>query len=294
MSMYAALDELATGQTAAARATIQWYVSRMGAGYVAPGEATSWVNGQPIVSTMAEPLTAAVFLMTQLAYQGQYGLGIIPPQYNAGANKTITVTTTPSNDWPQWINVPYYLDKTGDSVSGSAQTDIKRVYLSNDSSNIYIRIDNTLGTLPAFNTEPKFGIMVYSEDYNHSGSIPSLGTGFYGGTLDRPMQYLVARWSDSSTFSRFKVASGAWTYDSSVSGVTIPQWDTSTGRIEVVIPISTLTSSGSVSMGSWANLNVALAYHNTSTNTWTDDDILAIHYQLTSSGGAWIYGNSDQ
>lgn len=150
------------------------------------------------------------------------------------------------------------------------------------------------GTLPGYNTEPKLAMMLYSEDYNHNGATPSLGTGFFGGTLDRPMQYLVARWSDSTTFSRFKVVSGAWAWDSNITSVIAPQWDTTSGRMEMVIPISVLTSSGSVNQGSWANFNVALAYHNPSTNTWTDDDILPIHYRLTASGTAWLYGNSDQ
>jgi len=293
MSMYVALYEMATGQSANALARLQWYASRSGVGYMPPGEATSWVNGQPIVSTMSEPLTAAAFLMTVLAYQHQYTIGILPPQYNAGANKTINVTTNAAADWPQWDNVPYYLDKTGDSVSGSSMTDIKRVYVSNDATNIYVRIDNAGGTLSGYNTEPKFAMMVYSEDYNHNPSTPSLGTGYFGGTLDRPMQYLVARWSDSTTFSRFKVVNGAWTFDSAITGVTAPQWDTTTGRMEMVIPISALTSSGSVGQGTYANFNVALAYHNAGTNTWTDDDILPIHYRLTTSGVPWLFGNSD-
>ena len=135
---------------------------------------------------------------------------------------------------------------------------------------------------------------MYAEDYDHGAGVPSLSTGFYGGTLDRSMQYLVARWSDSTTFSKYIVSGGAWTFSSNITNVIAPQWDPTIGRIEMVIPISALSSTGTSALNRWANLNVAFAYHNVSTNTWSDADMLAIHARLTDTTTPAIVGNLER
>ena len=71
---------------------------------------------------------------------------------------TINETTTPSNDWPQWRNIPFLDGNPAGSASGSAMTSIKRVYVSNDSTNLYVRVDNASGSLSAYNTSPDFAI----------------------------------------------------------------------------------------------------------------------------------------
>lgn len=294
MTMYVGLQELYGGRPDLTLARMQWYASRTGKGYMPVGEAVSWVTQQPAVSTMAEPITNAAFIITALAYQNMFDPRLVPPQYNAGAYKAITVNLGTDGDWPQWRNVPYFLDKTGDTAAGSTMGNIKKAYVSNDGGNIYIRIDNASGSLSAFNTSPKFAVMVYAEDYNHAAGVPATGTGFYGGVLDRPMQYMVARWSDGSGFSRFKVVNGAWSWDRDITEVIGPQWDTATGRIEVVVPISVLTSTGTANMGDWTNLNIGLAYQDPTTGAWRDEDLLAIHYRLTASGTAWLYGNVER
>lgn len=58
--------------------------------------------------------------------------------------------------------------------------------------------------------------------------------------------------------------------------------------------ISALSSTGSSALNRWANLNVAFAYHNVSTNTWSDADLLAIHYRLTDTATAAIVGNLER
>ncbi len=291
LSMYMALYEIYTGQTSNAFSRLQWYVSRSAYGYTPPGEAVSYVTQSPIVSTTAEPLTAASFLITTLAYEGQFDPRITPPDQNAGAYQPVTVSSGTIGDWSQYSAIPYFKSGTTSTNSGSTMGKIDRVYISNDANNIYIRVDNHSGSLSGFNTEPKFALHVYSEDFNHLSSISSTATAFYGRTLDRPMQFMVGRWSDSANYSHFYVNGGNWTWDSNVTSVIAPQWDTTTGRIEAVVPISAVASGGSAPMGSWAYMDIALAYHNPSTNTWTDDDLLQIHYRLTSSGTAWLYGN---
>ncbi len=292
MTMFVALYEMYTGQMANAFSRLQWYVSRSGVGYMPPGEAVSWVTQQPIVSTMSEPFTAASFLIAALTYTGQYDPRVVPLNANASAYATVNVTTTPSSDWPQWREIPYYDGQPADSGSGSAMTDVARVYMSNDASNIYLRIDNASGAFSAFNTAPEFAVLVYAQDFNHSSSLSSSSTAFYGASLDHPMNYLVARWSNSTSYSHFTAnSSGGWSWDYNLTTIA-PQWDPATGRLEMVIPISAVASSGSAAAGSWAYVDVELAYQNPSTGVWQDDDIDGLHYDLAASGQAWLYGNT--
>jgi GH15 family glucan-1,4-alpha-glucosidase len=290
MTMFDAIDEVFTGNTSAALTRLQWYASRSGVGYMPPGEAVAWPTSQPVLSTMSEPLTASSFVMAALTYTGAYDPRVQATNANAGAYDTINETTNPSADWSQWTNVPYYTFPKGVSQSGSGMTDLRDVYISNDANNIYVRVDNDSGTLSAFNTSPKFALLVYAQDFNH-GSGTSSSTGEYGRALDHPMNYLVGRWSDSTSFAKFSAGSTGWTSTGSISSIA-PQWDTTTGRIEAEIPISAVASTGSAATGSHAYLDVELAYQNPSTGTWQDDDLGAIHYQLTGSGTAWQYGNT--
>ncbi|MFC5469541.1 glycoside hydrolase family 15 protein [Cohnella suwonensis] len=289
MTSYHALYSIYNGDLTTALAELKWMVSRMGVGYMAPGEAVSRITLKPLPSTMVEPVTAAWFVVTALAYGGQADLRVIPPQENVGAYKAITVTTTVSNDLSQYSNVPYYLDNNA-SVSGSGDTDIQRVYISNDASNLYVRIKNKSGSLSAYNTAPRFAMMVYAEDYKH-GAAASLGTGMYGGTLDHSAQYMVGRWSDSSTYAMFKVSGGTWTFDHFITSVIAPQWSTSSGDIEMVIPLSELSSTGAVATGDYSNLNVVLVRQNPSTSAWSEDDVQALHDRKMTTGEAWFYGN---
>lgn len=290
MTMLVALYEVYTGQLTNALSRLQWYASVSGVGYMPPGEAVSWQTDQPIVSTMSEPFTAATFVMTSLAYTNQYDPRVYQTGANASAYATVSETTSPATDWPKWRSIPFYDGNPAGSSSGSAMSSIKRVYAANDTSNVYIRVDNASGALSAYNTSPYFATMVYAQDFNHSGSLHSTSTGFYGGTLDHPMNYLFARWSNSSTFSMFSAnSSGGWSWDTNLS-IQAPQWDTTTGRIELEIPITDMASSGSASSGSWSYLDIETAYDNS--GTWTDDDIVGLHYELASSGQAWLYGST--
>ena len=76
--------------------------------------------------------------------------------------------------------VPYYTFPPACSQSGSAMTDIRDVYITNDGSNIYVRVDNASGALSAFNTTPKFALLVYAQDFNHRHRSAHDSTGEYG------------------------------------------------------------------------------------------------------------------
>lgn len=291
MAMYLAMYETAIGQDSDALARLTWYTSRTAAGYLPPGEAVSNVTQLPAPSTMPEPVTGAWYVLAALVYEGQHDPVVLPPLANAGSHTTIMVDPGTAGDWPEWQPVPYFLDPVGDNASGDPRTDIRDVALANDGSNLYLRIDNAAGNLPGFDTPPRFAAHLYSEDYAANPATSYTPTGIHGGSLDRPMAYLVGRWSDSTSYARF-VADGAggWAYDSDLTSVIAPQWDPAAGRIELVVPRSALASTP-VGDGSWAKLDIALARQDPSTGTWVDDDLVQIHYRLTGAGTPWLYGN---
>lgn len=290
MSAYAALHHLYRGEKQTALSYLKWMASRTAVGYMAQGEAVSRITLKPLPSTMVEPVTGAWFIITALVYEDQADIKVIPPQFNAGAYKYINVTTTVANDLAQWSNVPYYHDRLSDSDSGSGDTDIAKVYVSNDANNLYVRIKNASHHLSGYNTAPRFAMTVYAEDFKHS-TAESLTTGLYGGNLDRSMQYMVSRWSDSGDFAKFHVSNGSWTFEEHLTGITIPQWDVNTGDIEMVVPLSELSSTGSVNTDDWSNLNIVLVRQDPTTLNWNEDDLIAIHYRVTTSGDQWYYGN---
>ena len=290
MSMYLALYYTYTGNLAAALPRLTWYASRTAVGYMPPGEAVSNVTQKPIISTMVEPVTGAWYVLAALAYTGQADTRVYPPISKAGAEAGLTVNAGTTGDWPQWNPIPYYVSPVGDETSGVATTDIKNVAIANDANNVYVRVDNASGTLPGFNTTPRFAINVYAGDYSGNASTPTSSTAMYGRALPRPAAYMVGRWSDSTNYARFTVSGGTWTATSSITSVIAPQWDTATGRIELVIPRSALTS-GAANDGSVVPLTIALVRQNPSTLAWSEDDTITLRYELTPPSTPWLYGN---
>lgn len=290
MTMFDTIYDVLSGQNTLAFERLQYYASVSGVGYMPPGEAVAWPTSQPVISTMSEPLTASAFILAALTYTGKYDPRVNATNANASDYATVNITTTPSSDWSKWTNIPYYTFPAGASTSGSTMTNIGDVYISNDANDIYIRVDNSSGAFSAYNTSPDFALLVYAQDFNHSTSLTSRTSGEYGRTLDHAMNYMVGRWSDSANFATFSASSSGWTAGSNLTSIA-PQWDTSTGRIEAAIPISSLASGGSASAGSWSYLDIELAYQNPSTGTWEDDDLGAIHYELAGSSSTTLYGN---
>jgi GH15 family glucan-1,4-alpha-glucosidase len=290
MSMWVAVYEVLAGDRATALARLQWLAGITGTGYMPSGEAVSNVTLQPLPSSMCEPLTASSFLLAALIYEGQYALGIVPPIYNAGTWKSMSVSFTAENDWEQWSDVPYF---TGPQTASapSATYQIKRVYAANDGSNLYLRVDNAQNQLPAYDEQPLFALRVYSQDFGNANAGGTM-MGLSGESLRRPMVYMVERHSDSDVFQHWTAAGGAWSADYSVDGVISPQWDPATGRIEAVVPLSSVSSGGAV-FGGWTELMVVLAYYDAGSSSWRDGDSLLLHYRLSTGDQDWIYGNID-
>lgn len=290
MTMYLALYYIYNANLTAALPRLTWYASRTAVGYMPPGEAVSNVTQKPIISTMVEPVTGAWYVLAALAYTNQADTRMYAPISNASAQAGLTVHAGTTGDWPQWDPIPYFTSPVGNSASGVSTTDIRNVAIANDSSNIYVRVDNAAGTLPGFNTTPRFAVNVYAGDYSGNSATPTSSTAMYGTALSRPAAFMVGRWSDSNNFSRFHVSGGAWTADSTITSVIAPQWDTTTGRIELVIPRSSLTSAGAAD-GATVPITISLVRQNPTTLAWSEDDTIALRYKLLPASTPWTYGS---
>ncbi len=292
MSLWIAVYDILRGRLDLALPRMQWCASIYGKGYMPPGEAVSNVTMQPVLSSMSEPLTASAFVLTALLYEGQAKLSVIPPVYNAGTAKTINVSLGTAGDWPQWNNVPYFVGPQSAPTVSPLFT-IKRVYISNDYTNLYLRVDNAAGSFPLFEQQPLFGLHVYSQDFANSGAA-GINFGIYGQHASRPMNFMAERRSDSDTFQHWSAGNGTWTGDRTIDWVMPPQWDTASGRLEAVIPISALASGDVWFGGAWADILVVLAYYDSTNNWWTDGDRMLVHYRLSTPDQAWLYGNIEQ
>jgi GH15 family glucan-1,4-alpha-glucosidase len=291
MSLWVAVYDILRGQRGLALPRMQWCASIFGKGYMPPGEAVSNVTRQPLPSSMSEPLTASAFILTALMYEEQYSLSVIPPIYNAGAAKTIGVSFGAGGDWRQWTDVPYFVGPQ--SASGSSpMCTIKRVYITNDYTNIYVRVDNVSGAFSPYQQQPSFSLHVYGQDLA-GGNPANSSLGIYGQPLNRPMSYMVERRSDTSNYQRWRVDNGEWVVDRAIGSVIAPQWDPATGRLEAVIPISAMAS-GYASMGNWADILIVLVSYDAARNVWHDGDRMLLHYRLSVPGQSWIYGNIEQ
>jgi len=289
MSMYLALYEVDTGDRADALSRLTWYTSRTADGYMPPGEATSNVSRKPVLSTMAEPVTGAWYVLAALAYTGQSDTRAYPPVSEAGTSAAITVDGGTTGDWPQWDAVPYFTSAPPATASSDADTVIRDVAAADDESNVYLRVDNTSGHLPAYQASPAFGIDLYSGDLSGSASTPTTTTGIDGEHLARPVSFLLVRRSTDDHYLRYHVANGAWVQDADVTSVIEPQWDPATGRVELVAPRSALAG-GATNDGTVAPMVVELE-HQGSDRSWSADSSTTLRYRLTASGTAPLYGN---
>ncbi len=293
MSLWVAVYDILRGHPAVALPRMQWCATIFGKGYMPPGEAVSNVTLQPLLSSTSEPLTASAFILTALLYEAQCSLSVIPPLYNAGAAKTVAVSFGATDDWPQWTNVPYFVGSQPATASSPMCT-IKRVYITNDFTNIYVRVDNVAGAFSLYQHQPFFALHVYSQDFAN-GNPASSNFGIYSQPLSRPMSYMVARRNDTAAYQHWRVSNGVWGVDETIGWVIPPQWDSATGRLEAVIPISALaTRSPSFGSDAWADVLLVLVSYDSAKNVWSDGDRMLLHYRLSMPDQAWIYGNIEQ
>lgn len=211
---------------------------------------------------MCEPITGAAYLMTLLAYSGQFDMRVYSPQVNAGVYKQIYINGGCYADWEQWSNVPYYTDKVGDNIG---EYDIKRVALANDSSNIYLKIDTTEWNLPGYCDFNTFAVRVVVDD-----------------------TYLLTRNSYSDAYALYRNVNGSWQYDRDITSVIAPQWEPESGRIEMAIPYEAIGCSYP-SEGMWNNLKISITQGD-GVNGLVSDTFKA-HYRMTGCFMEWLLGN---
>lgn len=281
MTMWDSIYQSYIGNKSKAYDMLEWFKHRTGTGYMVTGECASNVTEAPCISTACEPVTAAAYVLACLAYNGD-DFRIYASENNAGAHKTLNVTNGASKDWSQYKYVPYYVDETGETKD--SRTDIKKVYIANDDKNIYVRINNAAGNLNGFNSNSKFKTSVYCENFGKT-------TGTTQKTIDgtamgRNMAYAFTRTSSEDSYDKYTVSGSNWTKSGSVSGVIAPQWDTSTGGIEMVIPRSEI---GNPADDSWGHIDVVLSQN--SNNSWSDQDVVKLNYRLTSGNESWMLGD---
>jgi hypothetical protein len=291
MSMWVAAYE-SLGDRQAALHRMQWFVSTTGAGYMPQGEAVSNITSLSVLSSMSEPLTAASYVLAALSLLGTSDLRIRPPISNAGTFKQLAVAPGAAGDDLGWQNVPYFVGG-GKARGRRPQTTIGRVYLANDGGMLHVRIDNAAGALPAFGAEPAFAIRLYSSDFAGQAT-EVVRWGLERSPLNRAFSYAVERRSTEDRFRRWAVVNANWQDQPDIGGVTEPQWNPATGRIEVGVPLAALSSTAPAAGAAWATLAISLASQDAPANAWAEADHLLIHYRLSTADQQWIYGDIEQ
>jgi hypothetical protein len=153
-------------------------------------------------------------------------------------------------------------------------------------------MDNCAGQLPLYQAQPAFALRVYSGDFSGNGG-ESTTLGLDQQPIPRGMSFMVERHSDEDVLRSWAVSVGQWVEQADVAGMIEPQWDPSTGRSELAIPITTISSgSGAPQLGSaWASLVLTMARYDQPTSSWIDGTKVLLHYRLSSDSDQWIFGN---
>ncbi|OPJ65253.1 CBM35 domain-containing protein [Clostridium oryzae] len=283
MVMWDSIYQTYKGNGSKAYDMLEWFKHRTATGFMVTGEAVSNVTEAPLVSTAAEPVTAASFILASLAYSNNYDMRVYSSEYNAGCSKGVKVTNGANADWNQYKYIPYYVDPSNDGVADDAQTDIRKVYVSNDDTNIYIRINNAAGTLPTTSSD-SFQVSAYVEDFAKTAATTTATQ--YGTDLGRNMAYMFTRKNADTGYSKYSVDNGSWKLNKNITSVIAPQWDTASGGIEIVIPRSEI---GSPKDDSWGHITIDLSkYIN---GSWKDQDMVRLNYRITGNSESWLYGD---
>ena len=279
ISNWNAICSAYTGDSQKAENIFDWNLHRTCAGYMFTGECVSDVTEKPCVSTATEPTTAASFILAALVWNGDLDMRIIPDRSNAGCYKELAVHDGCEGDWTQYEFVPYYLDACADAVSSDLS--IQKVYITNDMSNLYIRVDNESGSLPAYCAETVFqvGAHIRSSTESAAGTTSTLN----GTSLPHSFSKAFVRSSDSTTVDRYEISGSAWAFSNTESGARV-EWSPAAGRIQMVIPLESIGAAVSETE-TWLDCAVSIG------SGGTDSDVFEIHYRLTGSSQQWLYGD---
>lgn len=260
------------GDSSTAMQIMNWAKHRTGVGFMITGECVSDISEKPIVSTASEPVTAAAYVLAYLTIGGDLDLRIYPDSANAGAYKSVSITEQIEN---QYDYIPYYCDVIGDTTS--VDLDISRIYISNDASNLYVRIDND-GSI--INTG--FQYAIYCTD--SSQSLTTYGYTLNQGVLRHPASYVLLYDNATSTIKKYTAGTTGWALTGTVAN-SASRVNLSDGIVELVIPLSTI-GINSIETQSWFYVSTYLSQTGVG-----DIDNLILNYRTTGSSDTWLYGN---
>lgn len=260
------------GNTATSLQILDWAKHRTGVGYMITGECVSDISEKPVVSTASEPVTAAAYILAYLTTSGNLDLRIYPDSANAGAYKQVDLTVS---DNSQYDYIPYYCDLIDDSAT--LDLDIDRLYISNDASKLYIRVDND-GSIANTGVQ----CTVYCSDPSQTSA--TLGYTLSQSTLRHPAAYAFRYDNSTGTITKYTASTNGW----QMAGVLTSadsRIDTSKGTIELAVPLSEI-GVHSISTQSWFYASTFLGSASTG-----DSDNIIINYRTTSESDTWLYGN---
>jgi GH15 family glucan-1,4-alpha-glucosidase len=289
MSMWAAVYEALTGDEDAATRRLQWFASTSGAGYMPQGEAVSNVTSLSVMSSMSEPLTAASYIIAALTCLGSYDPRLEPPIQQAGCARTLVISPGTTSDLPQWDAIPYFAFPDASHATFPTSS-IARCWIANDNSNLFVRINNVAGILSLFAADPRFAVSVYTADFGN-GPSPALAVGLDGRALPRPASFALQRRSDETALLRWTARGSGWQAAETVDVDIAPQWNPSSGTIEVKIPLSAISTTIPAPGNIWTYLITSIANYDKDTDSWIDDRKAVFHYRLTAAETPPIYGN---
>lgn len=274
ISFWNAISYAYKGDTATALNIMDWAKHRTGVGYMITGECVSDISEKPVVSTASEPVTAAAYVLAYLTIGGELDMRVYPDSANAGAYKAVDLSNSVE---AQYDYIPYYCDPINDSAL--LDLDIERLYLSNDSSNLYIRIDND-GSI----VNSAFQCAVYCSDPTQTAS--TYGYTLNESNLRHSASFAFVYDNSTATVKKYTASALGWQAPEAISGAA-SRIDTTNGRIELSLPLSSLGIS-SITSASWFYVSTYLGVTDTG-----DSDNLILNYRTTGSTDTWLYGNFD-
>lgn len=277
ISCWNAIAHIYMGDNDTALNTFEWIKHRTGVGFISTGECVSNISEKPVVSTASEPVTAAAYILACLTYDQQIDMRIYPEISNGGAYKTVDIS---SSDMSKYDYIPYYADELGDSVISSL--DMKRVYISNDDSNLYLRTDVN----GSFTTNGSRFVFYCSDPALTAASVAVTQN---GSALKTASSFAFVYDAATDSVSKYVVSGNSWVLSGAVSGTTT-RCDAQAGTVEVSIPLSAL-GLNTVSEDTWFYIFPYL--DGTVGQTRTDSDHINLHYRLTTSTQTWLYGDFD-
>ena len=200
-----------------------------------------------------------------------------------GYEKTINIY-----DLSTWEGVPSITDPVGDTVDEIQEaniTDIKEVWICNNYTHLFIRVD-VVGKLPAPNTAPYFAMQLYIEDIaGRADEGTELFMDYGHGVLQNDINasFLFSKWSQGG-YCRFNYTGGTWTWDQDLNDPSTQgavNWTVNGNSFVMMIYLGLLSSTGEVASGDSFKFEIFTIYSPDQTSWYAEDYLDFATYTLT-------------